>query len=218
MKCLKPLTIKNASDLKELENLTPSVNDIRSDELKCILYGKPRGTIFRDDIFKDSLNRRQRRAKQAFDTKEKKGWAVKLFEVLDEPYFYTLLPNTHLGFNKEYRNAFYIFRALPIAQMKLRVKELLNEPFYYKFEVGESGSLHIHLIANKEAGLSEISRNGRVIKEVSNKVGLVEYLSKPRLSYSPTMEVLLKREKYRLRKQGQKRFSKTSGTYGLRKQ
>lgn len=200
---------------KELSKAVPYSIGISSREMINGLRGKPKDAVFRDDIFKDSPNRRQRKVKLAFGTEDKKSWAAKLYEALDEPYFYTLHPHTHLGFPDSYREPFMIFRDCAVEQLKQRLKELLLPPFYFKFEIGESGNLHVHVIANKNAGLMHIPRTGNVIKKVYDYPRLISYLSKPKIAYTAEHEQLLAKEKSRLRNQGQKCFPKISGTYGL---
>lgn len=200
---------------RELLETAPYTIDTRNRELKNCLNGRPRNAIFRDDRFKDSPNRRKRKTRLAFGTEDKKGWATKLLEALDEPYFYTLYPHIHLEFPDCYREPFIIFRHLPVYQLKERLKELLLLPFYFKFEIGISADLHIHVMANKNSGLLDIPRTGNVVKEVYDFKGLVSYLSKPKIAYTTEHESLLEKEKSRLVRGGQKQFPNTSGTFGL---
>lgn len=112
---------------------------------------------------------------------------------------------------KKYSNPIVIFRCLAVKQIIFKLKELFNPPFYYKLEVGKAEKLHIHLIAEKDAGLNELPRKTERIKEGYNFEGLVRYLSKPNVAYSEQSLNYFQTEKRRLNKLGRKRFPRTSG-------
>jgi hypothetical protein len=54
----------------------------------------------------------------------------------------------------------------------MAIKQQIEPPYMYKFEVGKGsfptklGDLHVHLIAEEDAGLLNISRSGEIIKPI----------------------------------------------------
>ena len=171
---------------------------------------------YKPDEFKDSPYRRARATKRAFGYGD--GWASRLFMDLEDPYQYSLHP-THLGMEARYNHHLNIFRHLSVAQIIEQLKQLIEPPFHYKFEVGKGWDdhlprLHFHLIADGSAGLLDIPRTGQLIKPiptVQDFENVVSYLSKPKLAHTPELEQALKAERKRLRLSGQKRFPRTAG-------
>lgn len=122
-----------------------------------------------------------------------------------------------IGFGKEYENPRAMFRWLIVNQIRFTLRGLLIAPFYFRLEVGKQRMsdklprLHVHILAERDAGLITISRKGQVIKPIDDFIGIMEYLSKPNLAYSEQLEIILKEEKLRLKKLGQTRFPSSSG-------
>lgn len=189
------------------------MNQCRPDLFTSITYPPFHGK----NEFKDSKNRRKRKAHKAFN-----GWATILQNSLIEPFHYTLYPS-HLGFNSCYNHYLNIFRWLQISQLVKKIREEFKPPFYYKFEVCEGTEisepwLHCHLVAEKDAGLIHLPRTikkshqdkGGLVTSVYDYQGLIEYLSKPKLARSPELEKALFDEKLRLMTLQTNRFPKTS--------
>lgn len=186
----------------------------KNETTQFILTGK-RGE-YTPDYLKDSPKKRKRKAKKAFNKGQ--GWAAKLKRELKKPYFYSLHLE-HLNLDPHYVCANGLFRELIILQIKQRLLELFERPFYFKIEVGKHRNsekyprLHVHVIAEVNAGLNHLARNGSVVKPVTDFLGLIEYLSKPSLSESDLNESIFKDERRRRNKLGRKRFPRTSGYY-----
>jgi hypothetical protein len=113
------------------------------------------------------------------------GWATRLFKQLDHPntpaYFYSL-HMTHLGLPVDYADPRFIYYPLVIAEIKAAIAKHLPRPYYWKLEVGNEGSAHVHLIAGPSHSLDHLIFNGsKVIQPIrpGSEVRLLAYLSKP---------------------------------------
>ena len=110
-----------------------------------------------------------------------------------DPYHYSL-KHLHLGIDPKMAQSKYLYDYLAIKSWKDWVYELIKPPYFYKFEVGEEdengnlGKLHVHLIADVDAGLLHIPRTGKVIKPVTDRDDFERrliYLFKPGAYRSP---------------------------------
>jgi hypothetical protein len=124
--------------------------------------------------------------------------ASRLFKELSypfEPYHYSL-HHHHLKIDKEMAASEYLYDHLILKAWKVRIRQLIEPPYFFKFEVGNEdtdgnlGDLHVHLIADVDAGLSWIPRNAKseIIKpipDLANFRRLFIYLFKPGVGKSP---------------------------------
>lgn len=170
-----------------------------------------------DDRFKDTPKRRERASQRAFGLGD--GWASRLLMELEEPYFYSL-HMYHLDLPETYTNPAIVFRELPTKQIIHRIKDCFIAPYYYKLEVSKgsqntsSPKLHVHLIANKDAGLLKLPRDGQMIKpipSIEDYERVVKYLCKPKLGDSEEVRQILDKERKRLARLPSRSFPRTSG-------
>jgi hypothetical protein len=79
-----------------------------------------------------------------------------------------------LKIGKEMAASKYLYDHLVIKAWKLRIRQFIEPPYFFKFEVGdedengELGDLHVHLIADVDAGLLWIRRGGKVIRPITD--------------------------------------------------
>jgi hypothetical protein len=94
------------------------------------------------------------------------GGVRRLWEELSYPFdhYHYSLKHHHLGIDKEFAASFLINDHLAIKAWKIVIRELFEPPYFYKFEVGKLnnrgalGLLHVHLIADVDAGLLHLPR------------------------------------------------------------
>ena len=158
-----------------------------------------------EDPFVDSKGRRRRKARKAFDNGE--GWAARLFLSLENPYFYTLHTH-HLGLPPELGEVDCLYDHKSVKRWLTALKTQIKPPFRWKLEFAER--VHVHVIAERDAGPPQIRRDGQVIKPAKDYDGLIEYLSKPSAPWTPKPVAAWMRAK---RRGG--RLPRTSGTVGL---
>ncbi len=128
-------------------------------------------TIHIPSRFRDSNQTRTSRARRAL----KPGrHGAKLFEELSypfEPCLYSL-HHTHLGLGADFARSELIYDHPAIEVWLMAIGQKIEAPYMYKFEVGKGsspmtlGDLHVHLIAEEDAGLLHISRSGKIIKPI----------------------------------------------------
>ena len=108
------------------------------------------------------------------------GPATALFKILLTPYLYTLY-GKHLGIPQKYRHARSIRNKNALRVWREALQKHFLGAFLYKFEVGlESDEIHVHVVADKYAGLLELARgNNEACKPVTDSKGLIRYLEKP---------------------------------------
>lgn len=133
----------------------------------------------RDELppeFVDSSKRINSQANRAFADD---GPATALFAKLSNPYLFTV-HGDKLGIAERYRHARCIRSKKALAVWRDALKETFTGCYLFKFEVAlESDELHVHLIADEQAGLPELVRGSKACKPVTNKKGIIRYLNKP---------------------------------------
>jgi hypothetical protein len=164
-------------------------------------YNQSNGsTIHIPSRFKDSNQLRTARANRAL---RRDGPATRLFNELIDPHFYSLTYK-HLGLDKAFSHRELIYDHSALNYWLSAIKEQIEAPFMYKFEVGHEGKLHPHLIGEEDAGLLWIPRGGQIIKPVieGTEKTLLKYTYKP--SVFPDDEALMEYERAceRLSRQG----------------
>lgn len=137
-----------------------------------------------------------------------------LFKVLPEPYLYSL-DNDHLQIPVELAQHEMIYQQLVLDVWLKKIRQEIRPPYFYKFEVGKEGFkelLKVHLLANGDAGLLDVSRDGEVIKpfRVGTEKTLMSYLYKPPVPFSLKALRVYEEALLRVGKQG-KALPKVSG-------
>jgi hypothetical protein len=123
--------------------------------------------------------------------------ADRLFRELSypfEPHHYSLRHH-HLNIGKEMADSKYLYDYLVIKAWKIQIRSLIDPPYFFKFEVGTAKGggpplLHVHLIADIDAGLLGIPRTSKseVIKPITDLADFrrrLLYLFKPGVERSP---------------------------------
>jgi hypothetical protein len=177
-------------------------------------YTSPKGvTHYR---FLDSTKRKNGRANRAL---REDGPATKLLDNLVHPHHYSLRYH-HLGISKILSGRHLIYDHETIEIWLMVIKRLIRPPYFYKFEVGEKGGLHVHLIADVDAGLLHIPRPSRVVRPLQDRSkhakALLVYLSKPSV---PKNDDALKEYKEAIEELAKenRRPPRVSGYVGIRK-
>jgi hypothetical protein len=120
--------------------------------------------------------------------------ALKLFRELSdpfEPYFYSLRHH-HLQLESDLAASKNLYDHKAIKLWKEHLKQAVDAPYFYKFEVGQNrdgslGKLHVHLVADVDAGLLDIPRDGEIIKPIPSFEDygrVMRYLLKPPVTSS----------------------------------
>jgi hypothetical protein len=118
--------------------------------------------------------------------------AYRLFKELSypfEPCHYSL-HHHHLKIDKKMAASKYLYDHLVIKAWKIRIRQFIEPPYFFKFEVGDEdengnlGNLHVHLITDVDAGLLWIPRSAksRIIKPITDPADFrrrLIYLYKP---------------------------------------
>ena len=133
------------------------------------------------------------------------GWASRLLGSLDRPHFYSLRAE-HLGLEETLMAAEGYYRREVVYKWREAVRAQLVPPLWWRLELGNS--VHIHVIASRDAGLMHIRRDGEVIKPIYDPEGLLMYLMKPPEYTVRNLALWLE-----ARKRG--RLPRTSGTIGV---
>lgn len=102
-----------------------------------------------------------------------------------EPALYSL-HHKHLGLDADFARSDLIYDQPAIDVWRMVIREQIEPPYFWKLEVGkgsqlfELGDLHAHVIADLDAGLSHLSRNGEIVKliEEGTEKTLMKYLYK----------------------------------------
>ncbi len=121
--------------------------------------------------FVDSNQTRTGRARRALKPGK---CGSRLFEELSypfEPCLYSL-QHHHLGLDATFARSELIYDHPAIEVWLSVIRQHIVPPYMYKFEVGKGnasmalGELHVHLIAEEDAGLFHIPRTGEIIKPI----------------------------------------------------
>lgn len=99
----------------------------------------------------------------------------------NEAYFYSL-QISHIGLSDKDAQPHQIYDHEHIKVLKKILRKLFKTPYYYFFQVGKEGKLHVHLIAGKYAGLTHLKRDGELCKRVYDFCGLFAYAFEPQVS------------------------------------
>lgn len=97
-------------------------------------------------------------------------------------YFYSLHLYEHFGLPKSDEEEYLIYDHKHLNILKHILAKHFQKPYYYCFQVGIEGRLHVHLIADKYAGLLDLKRDTEVIKPVYDFAGLLAYFYEPPVS------------------------------------
>lgn len=87
----------------------------------------------------------------------------------------------------------YLYDHLVIKAWKMRIRQLIEPPYFFKFEVGEEdengnlGNLHVHLITDVDAGLLSIPRSAKseIVKPIT---GLADFRRRFIYLYKPAAQ------------------------------
>jgi hypothetical protein len=142
-----------------------------------------------------------------------------LLDILVDPHHYSL-ECRHLGIDRESANPKYLRDHIMLKAWKMVLKEKLEAPYFFKFEVGRFGrgkrDLKVHVIADYDAGLLHIPRGGEVVKPITDTYKdyktLMAYLRKPDTDQSDKAIAEIDEALKRIEKEGKyKRLPYTSG-------
>ncbi len=107
------------------------------------------------------------------------GPATALFAKLADSYLFTVY-GAALGVPERYRHARCIRSKKALSVWRDALKKHFAGCYLFKFEVGlDDDELHVHVVADKQAGLSELVRGSEQCKPVTDKKGVIRYLKKP---------------------------------------
>lgn len=117
--------------------------------------------------------------------KARETWLPRLLSVTPDPYFYSLHWYHLPGLSAADADPRKLRCPKTLARwLKALERALKGSATYRKFEVGDEGQLHIHVLADKNALLPDLSRGGEVVKQAYDLDGLIAYLSKPAAPYT----------------------------------
>jgi DNA-binding transcriptional ArsR family regulator len=163
-----------------------------------------------------SPKRQNYKAKQSL---KEDGSFKELLDILVDPHLYSL-EYRHLGIDQAHANPKYLRDHLILKAWKMVLKEKIEAPYLYKFEVGRFGSgkrdLKVHLVADYDAGLLDVRRDGEVIKPIQDSYKdyktVMAYFRKPDADNSDQAIAELNEALIRIKKEGKyKRLPYTSG-------
>ncbi len=136
--------------------------------------------------FVDSSQTRTGRARRALKPGK---YGSRLFNELSYPFVPCLysLQHHHLGLDATFARSELIYDHPAIEVWLRAIRQQIEPPYMYKFEVGKGsnasmalGELHVHLIAEEDAGLLHIPRTGEIVKPIQKGTGekVLKYLYK----------------------------------------
>lgn len=157
------------------------------------------------DAFFTSPNKARLKMRAAFGQGD--GWVVRLLGSLDRPHFYTLRAG-HLGLDGALAAASGYYQHEVVLAWREAVKAHLEPPLWLRLELGNV-AVHVHVIAARDAGLRELSREGKVVQPIYGPEGLLNYLVKPPAAYTARNLALW------LEAKSKGRLPRTSGTVGI---
>ena len=120
--------------------------------------------------------------KEAFRAFNRKTMpAARLFAELDNPHLYTLHAS-HLGLSEVYSDSSNFRLGSYDPKLRSVWRKAIQKKFgkaarFIKWENAER--FHVHIIAEHDAALPEISRSGEIIKPITDEKGMMAYLLKP---------------------------------------
>lgn len=156
------------------------------------------------DHFLETSARKRRGKNKALDSGD--GWACRLYSSLSDPHAYTLHAS-HLGLPPECSDPANFYTKANRDHWHAAVKAAFASPLHWKLELAER--VHVHVIADKDAGLPHLKRGGEVIKPITNYEGWLYYIAKPVAQWNACNMALWLKAKRR------GRLPRMSGTSGL---
>jgi hypothetical protein len=120
------------------------------------------------------VNSNQTRTGRARRALKPGKYGSRLFEELSYPFVPCLysLQHHHLGLDATFARSELIYDPPAIEVWLSVIRQHIVPPYMYKLEVGKGnvsmalGELHVHLIAEEDAGLLHIPRTGEIIKPI----------------------------------------------------
>ena len=126
--------------------------------------------------FINSSQRRTGRARRALRNGD--GPAARLYASVTALYLYSLHAE-HLALPQMLTAPKMIYVHDAVRSWREAVRHHLRPPYYYRLEVGREHRLHVHVLANRDAGLLHLPRDRELIKPVYDLEGMLKYLAKP---------------------------------------
>lgn len=166
---------------------------------------------FNPDRFSGSTRKKCRKAKEALGDGE--GWAARLLGSTSELCHYVLRSDKHLSLPKRFAAPSGFFDPAVVKAIREAIKSTLCGPLWWRLEVSEN-HLHVHVLADRYAGLPWLPRDGRLIRPVTDLEGLLRYLSKCPLPRNDAFICLYLERQAEAKRLGT-RLPRTSGTMGL---
>ncbi len=114
------------------------------------------------------------------------GPAWRLFKMLEskQPCFYSL-QHDHLFLDKKHTAKHLIYDRATLKVWKDAIRKRIKPPYFFCFEVGKEGKLHVHIVAGIDAGFKEYkksyekTRTIRIIKDTdTDRHRVISYLHK----------------------------------------
>lgn len=162
------------------------------------------------DRFRDSGRKRRRKMHEALG--DGQGAASRLVAVTDELHLYTL-HTEHLSLPERLAAPAGIYRHKTVTAWREAISGAFSGPYWWRIEAGAE-RLHVHVIADRDAGPADLVRGGERCKPVHDLPGLLRYLAKPVVSPSDETLAVYRKAKARARRQG-KQLPRTSGYIGI---
>lgn len=141
------------------------------------------------------------------------GAASRLAAVTDELHLYTL-HTAHLGLSERLAAPTGIYRHKTVTVWREAISEAFTGAYWWRIEAGTEGRLHVHVMADRDAGPVDLVRGGECCKPVHDLPGLLRYLAKPVVLPTDEALAVYRKAKARARKQG-KQLPRTSGYIGI---
>lgn len=156
------------------------------------------------DHFLETTSRKSSRVREALGNGE--GWACRLHAALKAPHAYTLHAS-HLGLPPSCSDPANFYSKANRELWQESIKKHFSGSLHWKLELAER--VHVHIIADENAGLPHIKRGGEVIKPITHYEGWLFYIAKPAAQWNARNLALWMRAK----RMG--RLPRLSGTMGL---
>lgn len=178
--------------------------------LEAQLYFK-RYAAYPPDPFIDTTAKRRRKVCE--DLEDGEGWAARLWGTLNEPHAYSLHAE-HLGLPPRCADPTNFYCRENVALWKAAIDAAFTKPLHWKLELGER--VHVHLIADREAGLPHLPRGGELVKSIYDLEGWLFYLAKPNAPWNErNMALWLQATRLGCFPQLKRRLPHLSGTMGI---
>jgi hypothetical protein len=156
------------------------------------------------DYFADRSRDLMRRA---FDSGD--GWACRLLSCLETPAHFSL-HTEHLDLSREAAAPALLFDRANVRRWREAIKKHFTGPHRWRLQLGRSGRIHAHIIADLADGPAELPRSGQIVKPCAAYFeAAVRYVCKPPLEYTAEHLALWLEAK----KRG--RLPRLSGSHGI---